>query len=727
MCEWRFRFNRFDGKPDLKTLVQLLDPLQTAWRKSRGWLAGIVLAVFVIAIIAFPILPAGRMDVQVGDVAPRDVRSPRRVSYISTILTEREQDRAEASTLPVYTPPDSRIVRQQIAYARRVMDAIRATRADNTVTLAQKWTALENGAGISLSTSQVQSILNLSDDEWSLVETEVLSVVEWMMRSEIRQGELDQARARVPFMLSLSLTEDQAAVAGALAQNLIAPTSFIDSQATEAARAQARRSVQPVTRSFEAGEIIVREGQIVTALDVEAMDHLGLRRMQASWGDWVSAGLFGIVVTVVMGLYVWRCETALWHQPRKLTLLVILFLLFALVGRVMLPGQSVMPYLFPASTLPMLITVLVGPNLAILMAAAVGILTGASGASSETIVFVIGGGLVAALSLRQAERLSAFFRAGLYVTLVNIAILLAFRLPAGAADVSSALTLFAAGIANGSLAASLTVGGWFLMSNLFDTVTVVRLQELARTSYPLLEELLTKAPGTYHHTRMVANLAEQAAERIGADALLTRVGALYHDIGKTSQPYAFVENQKEGANIHDTLDARTSAEIILRHVEDGLALARQYRLPRRVQAFIPEHQGAMRVGFLYERAIQQAGGDASKVDERAFRYRGPKPQSRETALVMLADGCEAATRAARPASAERILEIVNKVIADRVAWGQLDECPLTLRDLERIRESFAQTLQGVSHPRLQYPDTGKTIGESDSESAQDSAEEKREG
>ena len=711
----------------MKIVQNLLNLLQTAWHKSRGWLAGIALAAFVIAIIAFPILPVGRMDVQVGDVAPRDVRSPRRVSYISNILTEREQDRAEASNPPVYTPPDSRIVRQQIAYARRVMDAIRAARADNTITLAQKWTALENVAGISLSTSQVRAILNLSDDEWSQVETEVLSVVEWMMRSEIRQDELDQTRVRVPFMLSLALTEDQAAIADALAQKLIAPTSFLDSQATETARAQARRSVQPITRSYEAGEIIVREGQIVTTLDAEAMDYLGLRRMQASWGDFVAAGLYGIVVTVLMGLYVWRYETALWHQPRKLVLLVVLFLLFALVARVMLPGQSVLPYLFPASALPMLITVLIGPNLAILMAAALGILTGALGGSSETIVFVIGGGLVAALSLRQAERLSAFFRAGLYVTLVNIAILLAFRLPVGIADVSGALTLFAAGIANGSLAASLTVGGLFLMSDLFGTVTAVRLQELARTSHPLLEWLLTKAPGTYHHTRMVANLAEQAAERIGADALLTRVGALYHDIGKTSQPYVFIENQKEGTNIHDMLDTRTSAEIILQHVEDGLALARQHRLPRRVQAFIPEHQGTMRVGFLYERAIQQAGGNASRVDERAFRYRGPKPQSRETALVMLADGCEAAARAARPASAEKIREIVNKVIADRIAWGQLDECLLTLSDLDRIRESFAQTLQGVSHPRLQYPDTGKTIGESDGDSAPDSDQEKREG
>jgi membrane-associated HD superfamily phosphohydrolase len=167
VCEWRFHFNRFGGKVELKTVRNLLSSLQAAWHKSRGWLAGIALAALVSAIVALPILPVGRVDLQAGDVAPRDVRSPRRVSYISNILTEREQDRAEASTPPVYTPPDSRIVRQQIAYARRVMDAIRAARADNTISLAQKWAALENVAGISLSNSQVQAILNLNDDEWS--------------------------------------------------------------------------------------------------------------------------------------------------------------------------------------------------------------------------------------------------------------------------------------------------------------------------------------------------------------------------------------------------------------------------------------------------------------------------------------------------------------------------------------------------------------------------------
>jgi len=270
------------------------------------------------------------------------------------------------------------------------------------------------------------------------------------------------------------------------------------------------------------------------------------------------------------------------------------------------------------------------------------------------------------------------------------------------------LTLLAAGLVNGGLAASLSIGGLFLIGNLFDVTTTLQLMELARPTHPLLQLLLMKTPGTYHHTLMVANLAEQAAGRIGADPLLVRVGAFYHDVGKTARPYMFVENQVEGSNVHEKLNPRTSAEIIVRHVTDGLELAKRYRLPSRICAFIPEHHGTMRAGFLYHKAVQQAGGDESQVDDRPFRYPGPKPQSKETALLMLADGCEAAVRAKGPSSVEELSEIVRKVVADRVACNQLSDCPLTLHDLDLIRESFTRTLQGVFHPRIQYPETNET-------------------
>jgi putative nucleotidyltransferase with HDIG domain len=324
----------------------------------------------------------------------------------------------------------------------------------------------------------------------------------------------------------------------------------------------------------------------------------------------------------------------------------------------------------------------------------------------EVLVYAAWGGLTAALTLGRVERISALFRAGACVALAHVVVVVIFRLPQDIAQPSDLLAPALAGIANGGISASLALGGLFLIGPLFDIATTMRLVELSRPDHPLLQRLLREAPATYHHSLMVANLAEQAAERIGADALLARVGAYYHDVGKITRPYFFTENQVEGVNPHDRLDPRTSAEVLISHVKDGVEMARRYRLPRHVRAFIPEHHGTSWVSFLYNKAVQQAG-DAALVDENDFRHQGPKPQSRETALVMLADGCEAAVRSMRPTSAEETAEVVGRVISERVADGQLSECNLTLRDLEIVRAAFISTLKGVFHPRIQYPQSEK--------------------
>lgn len=680
-------------------------PFRVAWRAVRVWLVGVVFTIALAAVIAFQILPIGQIALEVGDVAARDVRSPRRATYVSDIQTEEARKRAEASVAPVYTLPDGRVAREQIARARAVADFVRAVRADSYATLAQKQAALAAIQGVSLSGAQAELMVTLSDETWSKTETEVVNVLDLAMRTEIREDDVSSVRARIPGMVGVRLTEEQVALASPLAQQFIAPNAFLDAEATANARTKARQSTEPVARTYEAGEIIVREGQSVTRLDVEALDRLGLRQPKSDWGDLTSAMLHAVMLTILLGLYLHRFEAGIWSHPRNLALLAVLILIFAIAAKAMITGRTVLPYVFPAAALPMLLAVLAGPHLAIIVAGIFGILVSTlSGGSLELGVFAAAGGLAAALAVRRVERLDAFFRAGLYVALFNVAVILAFRLPGGVTDAVGIVTLVMAGIVNGVVAASLSIGGLYLIGSLFDVTTTLQLLELSRPHHPLLQLLLMKAPGTYHHTLMVATLAEQAAERIGADTLLVRVGAFYHDVGKTIHPYMFVENQLEGSNIHEKLEARTSAEIITRHIEDGLTLARRYRLPSRVRAFIPEHHGTMRISFLYQKAVQQAGGDASKVNEQTFRYPGPKPQCKETALVMLADGCEAAVRAARSASIEETGEIVRKVISDRAACDQLSECSITFQDLKLIRESFTLTLQGMFHPRIQYPD-----------------------
>jgi hypothetical protein len=264
------------------------------------------------------------------------------------------------------------------------------------------------------------------------------------------------------------------------------------------------------------------------------------------------------------------------------------------------------------------------------------------------------------------------------------------------------MQLAAAGIANGAIAASITLIGFYLLGAVFDIATPLRLMELARPNHPLMRDLVMKAPGTYHHSLLVGNMAEQAAEAIGADAFLTRVGAYYHDIGKTNRPYFFVENRMQGIDPHSQLDAWSSARIIINHVKDGEEMARRHKLPRRVRDFIAEHQGTGLVRVFYHEAQQQAAPD--RVDEKDFRYPGPKPQSRETALVMLADSCESAVRANRPETRDEIDELVRKIINQKLIEGELSQSPLTLMDLETTRRIFVQALQGAHHPRMVYPE-----------------------
>jgi putative nucleotidyltransferase with HDIG domain len=260
---------------------------------------------------------------------------------------------------------------------------------------------------------------------------------------------------------------------------------------------------------------------------------------------------------------------------------------------------------------------------------------------------------------------------------------------------------------NGGLAVAIALIAYFVLGNIFGITTPLQLTELSRPTHPLLRQLLLKASGTYHHTILVSNLAERAAAAIGADALLVRVGAYYHDIGKTVRPYFFAENILDGSSPHEKLDPLTSAQIIISHVKDGVDLAQKYKLPDRIQDFIREHHGRSLVKYFYLQAQRQGENDEI-INEEDFRYPGPNPRSRETAVLMLADTCEAAVRAMRPASREELELMVNRLIDERIANGELNESNLTFKELQVVKDVFLHVLQGVHHPRIKYPDNAVT-------------------
>jgi putative nucleotidyltransferase with HDIG domain len=587
------------------------------------------------------------------------------------------------------------------------LDYLGSVRADELASPIQKrglvWAVPELA---DLSSSTVDALLNLSSASWDRVESETLRVVGVAMRSEIREDSLSEfLEEAVPDFVSLDLSSQEVVATVALVQCFVVPNSFYDPQATEDAEIQARKEVGSVLRTFEADQIIVREGEVVTALDIEVLDQLGLRQSKTNWTDVAGAISLAVLGTGLLFLYLERFQSDVLWQGSQLLLLVLLLAVFVVGEGLMLPAGQALRYLSPAPAMAILAAATLGSHAGVAAALFLGGVAGViAGNSLEMAMYAGLGGVAAALSLGRVARISTLFRAGLFAALVHVVVVIVFQLPQTSDLVQSGELLFTmlAGIGNGGISASLALGGLFLVGPLFDIATTIRLIELSRPDHPLLQRLLREAPASYHHSLMVASLAEQAAERIGADPLLTRVGAYYHDVGKITRPYFFAENQVEGVNPHDRLDPRTSAEVIVSHVKDGIDMGRRYRLPRRVRDFIPEHHGTTWVSFLYDKAVQLAG-DASSIDENDFRHLGPKPRSKETALVMLADGCEAAVRAIRPTSAEEVAEIVNRVFSDRVSDGQLSECELTLYDLEITREAFVSALKGVFHPRIQYP------------------------
>jgi putative nucleotidyltransferase with HDIG domain len=359
----------------------------------------------------------------------------------------------------------------------------------------------------------------------------------------------------------------------------------------------------------------------------------------------------------------------------------------------------------------MILSILFGPALGMAVSVIVTLFGGyIAGGSLEIIVYLLVGSLMGALSLGQAERLKTFLRAGLSVALANAAIIFLFGLLSPEGDLVTVSINAIAGAVSGGLSTSLALATFFALSAVLDVVTPFQLMELSRPTHPLFRQLLLKAPGTYHHSLLVANLAEEAAGRIGADGLLARVGTYYHDIGKTVRPYFFTENRVGNINPHERLDPYTSARIIISHVTDGMELADRYRLPSAIRAFIPEHHGTGITLAFYRMAVQAAGEDGNEVREKDFRYPGPKPQSRETAILMLADSCEARVRSAEPRSVQEIEEIVADTIKARLDSGQLDECDLTLRDLKEVQSAFVSVLKGVFHPRVKYPEPVKVTG-----------------
>ncbi len=687
------------------TNLNTLERLRSAFSAARLWFILLFAVSGTIAAISVPVNNSAQTyGLQVSDVAPQDIQALYDLSYVSEVRTEQARAAASESVAQVFDQPDTNITRQQLERLQAALTFIDSVRSDPYSSNETKLSDLGSMSDVRLDIETSLSILALSDLHWQTIKSETLTVVEQVMRNEIREGRVEDARRTIPALVSISLPENQATTVEALAPAFVTPNTSLNISDTEAARTEARESVEPVIKTYVEGETIVNRGEVVGALEIEALLEYDLLKPPNPWLEIAIRSLLVILLIGIFTIFAYRIHPKEITRASLAFTLSLLFIIIALSIQALIPGRTVFPYIFPYAALPILVTVFFSPSLGVMISLLTGTLAGfLASRGFELALYAIISGILASLMIKRAERLSSFISAGLAAALGSALVIVIFRIPDPAMDIIGKTTLLGASIVSGLLSASLGFGLLLIIGNLLGITTNLQLLELSRPDHPLLQQILREAPGTYQHSLQVANLAEQAAREIGVNALLTRVGAQYHDVGKSLHPQFFIENQVPGQNVHEQLDPKTSANIILSHVPEGLALARKHRIPQSIQAFIAEHHGTLKASYQFREALEAANGDSGKVDRRDYTYKGPIPRSRETALLMLADGSEAAVRAKRPQSEEEINEIVQWIINDRMEKGQLDKTDLTLRDLHTIRRSFVKTLTNIYHPRIQYP------------------------
>ena len=684
---------------------------------SFGMAAGFFVALGALLLIAiFPIFPR-QANIRAGDTAARTVKAPRGASFDSSYRTEQKRDEAERQVPPslVYDPG---VRAAQIAQYEKAAAQIAQTRAQSTEP-DRKRAALASPPA-SLSPRTIETVLALPDDRWNAIEAEGRRVLEQELSVSLDDQAVASAKDSVDSQISVDLTANEALLVAELVRPLIVTTLAVDEAKTEQARAAARLSVAPEHINVTKGETILSAGETADELTVEKLRAVGLVTQRVEWRNVVAAAILSAIAALVVAGYLYVLQPRGITSERHLIGLALVMALPLLVAKFYLP--LVMPdehryflaFLLPVATAPILIAALLETDVAVIVSALIGMLIAflsvflpnvslvAAVTPLDTIrlALVYGLGAIAGIYLvHRADRLNRYITAGVAVSAICFAVLLATWYVDGDRQAGDLGWMgFASGV-NGIASGVLAAGVFVTVGVLFGVTTRLQLMELSQLNAPLLRRLQDEAPGTFHHSIIVGNLAERAADLIGADALLTRVGCYYHDIGKVLQPGMYVENI-QAASPHEGMSPYESSEVIQAHVAGGLELARRARLPARVQAFIPEHHGTRLVSYFYRKAAEEDPA----TDPAAFQYPGPRPQSRETAIVMLADSTEAVVRASDDRSPERIGQLVDEVISERVAEGQLDESDLTLRDLRTIAESFKQTMRAVYHPRVQYPE-----------------------
>mgnify|MGYP001240476852 CR=1 FL=1 len=671
---------------------------------SRRILTFLLTFLFIFSVLATSLITK-KYNLKEGDIAKVDIKAQREVED-GTLTEERRQQ--AINSVPLQFNKKTEVKTEVDSDINDFFAAL--SQINNSVSdEKEKLQSLKGKTKISLSDEEILYALKLSNEESANVKEFLVKTLENLydnnnISDNTQKSNQEDIKKAQEFVLievnSSKLTRASKEIAIAIAYSEIKPNFYYDESKTEELKREASKKVSPVM--IKKDQIIVKEGEPVTKYQIGILEDLGIINNNNYYSGYLYICL-GILIFFVLALewyYLSKYYPAIFMDTKKLVMINILIFAAILLARTV---TMVSPFLIPLAFIPMIFSLVVNPKVALVSSILNCILiSGAVNFNIEITILAVINALVGATILNKMHQRNEILFSTLYIGVTNVILTFSVGLliSNNVTDVAKkAFFAFTASILSGIL----TIGFLPFFENVFDVVTTIKLLELSNPNNPLLKRLLIEAPGTYHHSILVGNLAELATEAVGGDAIFSRVCAYYHDVGKIKRPYFFKENQLENDNPHNKITPNLSTLIITSHVKDGVELAKEFKIPKSIIDVIEQHHGTSLVQYFYL-TVKNSSLDPASIDEDDFRYRGPIPETKEAGIIMLADAVEAAVRSMSEPSKVKIEEKVNYIIKSRLNDGQLDNCDLTLRDIEKIKAAFLNVFNGIYHSRIEYPE-----------------------
>ncbi|NLF80245.1 MAG: HDIG domain-containing protein [Clostridia bacterium] len=692
-----------DKKPADNLPIQM--PFPHIHMKAWRFIFFLLLSIVVWAILAVNLLPE-QVSLNEGDIAAEDYfYEGATQSYVSDLRTEEARVQAAAAVEELYII-DEDVIANLANKIGNYFDAVtRAAQGE------LDWEQLREILPGQYSDAELHAVTGLTAQEIAMIKDSFVRMVTSVFELGVLEGDIEQARQNISLAIGTSAISGNAAEFLKSLNNGLdySYNKVFDALATSLRIQQAQENVRPVQITVRQGEKLVSKGQAVSAEQIEALRELGLQSESRQFTSLSGLFLLVLLCFVLFYFYLQFYKKAVFERQSALLLLgvvtVVILLICKLISLISFSMDAEMTaqvgYLLPVAAAAMVITVLLDREVAVFATVLLAIFAGIAMEGSMVFILVaLAGGLTGVLAAAHLNQRSQFVGASIYITIANLVVICAWGLIWHQSYQAIGLGMLF-GLINGLLSAILAMGILPYLESAFGVTTVIRLLEYSNSNNLLLKRLMVEAPGTYNHSILVGNLAEAAADAIGADALLVRVSSYYHDIGKLRRPHFYIENQVTGDNPHDKLQPGLSARIIISHVADGVRMLREARFPGEIIDIVEQHHGNSLLSLFYNKAKEQAL-DPDEVKLADYCYKGPRPQTKEAALVMLADSVQAAVQAMDNRDAGLVEEKVHEIIQLRVREKQLDDCALTFHDLDVIVQNFLMVLSGIHHQRVSY-------------------------